>query len=184
MKRFLIGLLGLLAGAIFGGLFVLLLASAGSAKAAQPTPESVWAEVGQTGAVVHVNADTPTPFMIGMLNGECQLLVNDKVERQVGVPLIAAVAHEAGHCVAIHLGRQMPGAITRDGEAFGDVYAIAWVSVNRPDQLDDVFAYLMAQRKASRRISSAYDTLFPMNLAFHSLPVKTNPIDFTTEILK
>lgn len=154
------------------------------AQSAPPTPERYWAEAGQAGAVVHVNADTPSPFMIGYLNGECQLLVNDKVEREVGIALLADVVHEAGHCEAIKIGRQKPGEITREGEAFGDVFAIAWISVHRPDQVDEAFMYLMAQRKTSRRISSVYDTLFPLNLARTSLPVKTNPVDFTSELLK
>lgn len=166
--------------AFFLAAFFLTLAGA----APVVTPERIWAELKQPGQVVHVNASSPTPFMVGFRGDECQLLVNDRMERSVGIALVLAVAHEAGHCEAVKAKVHLRDEVSRRGEGFADVYALAWVSVNRPEQLDEAFQLLMSWRKQSRRENGAYDTLFILNFARVSLPVKTTPLAFALDITK
>ena len=151
------------------------------------TPESLWKELGQKGDVVEVEVyGSPTPVMAGydQTTSKCQLLINKNVQQPEGTVLLVVIAHEAGHCEAIERKLQVPGELTRYGEAFGDVYALAWISKHHPDLVDSAYSYLMSVRKESRRISNAYDTLFPLHMALVSLPSTKSPVDFTVDLLK
>ena len=130
--------------------------------------------------------DTPTPYMTGYIpeTNECHLLVNVSVDRPTGLADTVAVAHELGHCYSLRLKvQQIDGGVTQYGEAFGDVFALAWISKNMPAQLDAAMELLWGMRSMNRMINPAYNTMFIMRRARLSLPTTMSPEQFTVTFL-
>lgn len=136
---------------------------------------------------IEVNAASPSYFMTGYSpeTKRCALLINQRAIIPEGVLLIVSLAHEAGHCYALRMGLQdISKTPTKYGEAFGDVFALAWIAKNRPDIFQQAVGELLEQRKRDRRQNSVYDTLFIIRVAQSQLPTLKDPIDFTVEVLK
>jgi hypothetical protein len=129
---------------------------------------------------------TPTPFMTGYQPKHklCQLLTNTAAKQPTGLALKIARLHEAGHCHALRLGLQdINGGVTKYGEAFGDVFVLAWISKHEPENLDRALELLFAERGMNRQVDGAYNTLFVMRRARMSLPSNKDPIQFTVDML-
>lgn len=133
-----------------------------------------------------VQAASPTPFLTGYIpeTRECHLLINTSVPQPEGLERTVALAHEAGHCYALRHGLQgIEGGATPYGEAFGDVFALAWVSRYLPAQFEEALILLYAHRSLDRRIDPAYNTLFVMRRASITLPSNKDPGEFTRDLL-
>jgi hypothetical protein len=158
---------------------------------AQSVPQA-WEELRPGGPVeiYSVDTDQPTPFLTGYIpeTRTCHLLVNNAAIQPTELEYRIQVAHEAGHCVALRTGKQTLGDLgisnRRYGETFGDIYALAWVFVNEPQNLDEAFRLLSETRKRDLRQDRAYDTLRGMNLAYRLLKSSTtgDPATFTLKL--
>lgn len=144
-------------------------------------------EAGGPYKVFEVVADaTPTPYMTGYVpeTKECHLLINKSVKEPEGLAKTVALAHEAGHCVALRNDLQkIDGGVTRYGEAFGDIYALAWISKNQPADLDAALNFIWQERSLNRQFDNAYNTLFVVRMARNQLPTTKSVFAFTKEIL-
>jgi len=138
---------------------------------------------------IEVRADrTPTPFLTGYIpeTQECHLLINTSTAKPTGIADLVGRAHEAGHCHALRRGKQSIGAATRYGEAYGDVFALAWISKHHPDQLKDAINFLMVARspRAHQQRDPIYNTLLVIHRAMDNLPSDKDPVLFTEELLE
>lgn len=164
-------------------LFALLLVST-SCFAADPLDE--FSNGGPFKRFDVVAPATPTPYMTGYIpeTRECHLLVNTSVSEPTGLERIVSIAHEAGHCQALRAGLQkIDGGATRYGEAFGDAFALAWISANVPDQLDAAAYMLWGRRGLDRQLDPAYNTLLIIRLTRASLPTKLGLVEFVKGVV-
>jgi len=158
----------------------------GNAHALEPELEREFTDGGGFEVVEVVAPGTPTPFMTGYQTKSrlCSLLVNTAVAQPTGIGRTVAIIHEAGHCRSLRLGLAViEDGVTKYGEAFGDVFALAWFSKYHPDQLDAAMERLYAERAVNRMISPEYNTLFVMRRARVGLPTSKEPVDYTIELL-
>lgn len=166
------------------GCFLLSIAVGAQAEAPDPLREF---GAGGPYKVFEVNTSAPTPFMTGYIpeTKECHLLVNMSVVQPIGFGRDVLIAHEAGHCHALRLGLQrIDGGVTQYGEAFGDVFALAWVSRYVPDKVDDALEYLWGVRSMNRQMNPEYNTMFVMRRARIDLPTTKDPVTFTRDLLQ
>jgi hypothetical protein len=159
-------------------------------------PPDAWDELAKFGPIetILVTAPTqPTPFLTGYLpeTKTCHLLVNTLAIQPAGLEYHVQRTHEAGHCIALRAAVPNAGGLypwaMRMSEAFADVYTLAWYFRNEPASFEEVFLLLNDTRKVSRRQSSAYDTLLPMNRARALLMATSpapDPATFTLEMFK
>lgn len=118
---------------------------------------------------------------------ECTIMVNtaSPMAALQGSQLLVTLAHEAGHCHAMRRQLQAPSSIpTRFGEAFGDVFALAWISKNQPTELEEAHQYLLKVRSENRQFNPAYNTLLLVNRAMAQLPSTVDPVQFTISLLQ
>jgi hypothetical protein len=168
---------------------LLLAAFSGLAMASPPEFEPLRQELLPSGSfdVIEVHAKTPSRYLTGYLpdTKACALLVNMDVA-EIEEPLLTiSLAHEAGHCYALRTGNQdINQRPTRYGEAFGDVFGLAWMARHRPDLYQAAASALMQQRMRDRRVNQIYDTLLPMKQAMAALPTVKDPLTFTLDLLK
>jgi hypothetical protein len=137
--------------------------------------------------VFEINADgTPSPYLTGYIpeTKACHLLVNRSVQTPRGLEQRIQIAHEAGHCFALRRGLQsIGGGATRYGEAFGDVFALAWISSTEPENLQEAVQYLVDHRALDRQLDPAYNTILMILRARTQLPTTKDPVQFTIDLL-
>lgn len=165
---------------------VLLLFVFSQAHALEPEFEREFTDGGGFEVVDVVAPATPTPFMTGYQTKSrlCSLLVNTSAVQPTGLGRMVDIIHEAGHCRSLRLGLAViDDGVTKYGEAFGDVFVLAWFSKYHPDLLDKALEHLYAERAVNRMIDPAYNTLFVMRRARVGLPTTKEPVDYTIEVL-
>lgn len=120
-----------------------------------------------------VRAPSPSPVMTAYepTTRRCLLFINvDGVLASDPLERLVALAHEAGHCVALRDGRQsITEGPTLLGEGYADAYALAWVAVHAPAQLEEAAGRLLVIRNISRRINPIYNTLIIVRLSLARL---------------
>lgn len=110
-------------------------------------------------------------FVIAVRNNRAASFLMDmaKTGRGREVAKVAIFAHEYSHCLQ-HIadaslsaraepGKPLESQATAKEEAMGDVFALAWVAANRPEDFEAAFRFMRDLRKIPQQGTDRYDIL-------------------------